>query len=94
MSKRNVGEMVGEALESSKGDGSLSSTVKYTMLMAVPIAIAGLRAFGVDGIDEGLLTDTIDSIAATVQAATALISIAGTTLGLLRKIVVKIKEAV
>ena len=71
---------------SSADPKKLGMTVSGILVAGIVPVMLLVRAFGVEGIDEPLLTQTIDSIAMVVQSAAALVSSLMVAFGFGRKI--------
>jgi len=80
-----------QVLGSSANGEKLSLTVKGLLLGAVPIVVSIIRlTAGVD-IPESELNELINNIALFVQQATILISLGTVVVGLVRKVIVRLK---
>lgn len=86
MSENEPQGLISQALRSSADPKKLSLTVKNALLALVPIIIAALKFYGLEGIDESMITNVIDAIASTVQAGAAFVASVGMAYGLIRKI--------
>jgi len=86
MNQEKTQNLLGQVLQSSANPKKLSMTVKNVLLGLIPVFMAVLKAYGLDGIDQQLLKQIIDGIATTVQAGAAFVSSIGVLYGLVRKI--------
>lgn len=84
--KTKTNGLLSQAVMSSSDPEKLSLTVKGLLLAFVPIVLSLMKIYGIEGIDETLLTNLTESIVQVISSITGLVSVAMTTWGLVRKI--------
>ena len=87
-----MNKQLGQAFMSSSNPEELGMMVKGLLMGAVPMLLFGFRAFGVEGLNESILTNSVDSVAAATQAVTAAVASVMVAFGFLRKIFNAIKK--
>lgn len=84
-------EIVNLIVQSSIDPKKVSLTVRGALIGLVPVIIGIVKFYGVEGVDENVLTQIIDGIATVTQSFLSLVSVVMMTWGMIRKVLKSIK---
>lgn len=82
----NEYETVGGMLRSSQDGARVSLTIKGLMLQIIPIVLLATHLFGIEGVDEGMLTTMIDVMTNLISVGIEFVSLMMIAWGLIRKV--------
>ncbi len=73
-------------IQSSKDPAKVSLTVRGILLQIVPVILIVAKLYGIESLDENVLTALAEAITTVVAAALSLVSVLMITWGLVRKV--------